>query len=208
MVVASAVTCVAAAVGFLVTWSLAPDRPATSAAPPVDTGPLPAPDFGGRPVEGYATTADHNCVTSNPRRPGVEGTRKMLRDAYPDSEAGAAWAPCGTHGRDSDHDTGRALDWHPGEPFAEPSPSAVADGDQVVNWLLATVDGTEHMRVRRLGITDIIWNNRIWTTSTRSWAQYLNCTGTSEDPTTCHRDHVHLSFGAEGADGHTSWWRR
>ena len=52
---------------------------------------------------------------------------------------------------------------------------------------------------RRLGIQYIIWNRRIWSTTTPGyWRAY---TGASP-----HTDHVHFSFGWSGAAKRTSYW--
>ena len=190
--------------GFAASLLAAAAAALVSAAPALAVPPTP--DFTGVPVEGYTDQAPYLCQTSDPHRFGVEGLRELLLDAYPASRPGATWAPCDTHSPTSEHHAGRAFDWHPGEAGAEPSSAAKADGDEVTRWILATVDGTPHMRLRRLGIRYMIWANQIWTASTRTWQQYQDCSGTNGDPTTCHRDHVHFSFGADGADGDTSWW--
>jgi hypothetical protein len=169
--------------------------------------PPPTPNFAGIPVEGYASVGPHACLSGDPHLPGVERFRDALLSGYPSSRPGASWAPCGTHAPNSDHHTGRAFDWHPGPFGREPTADQKADGDEIVNWLLQTVDGTAHMRLRRLGIAYVIWYNRIWSTSNQTWRQYDDCTGTSGNVTSCHRDHVHFSFGTAGADAQTSWWR-
>lgn len=179
----------------------------TVADAPAQAVPPPTPNFGGAAVEGYAPQPPFECLHKDPHRPGVEKTMAMLIKAYPNSREGGTWANCVGHTSTSDHYSGRALDWHPGRPFVEPTASARADGYEVVRWLLATVNGVPNLRARRLGIVYIIWDNRIWIDRIRVWQQYQDCTGTQGNPTTCHRDHVHLTFGTAGAEGRTSWWR-
>ncbi len=158
----------------------------------------PSPALSGAP-EDYAVRAPHSCLNGEPNRRGVWGLRNLLQRNYPGTTPGAIWAPCRTHSPTSDHHTGRAYDWM--------VVGHEADADEVVDWLLETVDGVPHARVRHMGIRYIIWDNRIWSTSNREWREYANCSSRPSADTACHRDHVHFSFGVQGADGKTSWWR-
>ncbi len=170
---------------------IGPSVPAAEAAPP-------SPPLSG-PVEDYSRQAKHECLAEEPHRKGVWGLRSLLLEAYPGTTSGAIWAKCGTHSETSDHHAGRAFDWTVIDHEAQ--------AEQAVDWLLATVDGTPHMRARRMGLYYIIWDDRIWSASKREWAPYLDCDEPGQDETACHRDHVHFSFGEDGADGRTSWWR-
>lgn len=58
-----------------------------------------------------------------------------------------------------------------------------------------------------MGLAYVIWQDRIWSASRPGWRDYSDCASPGTDDTRCHRDHVHFSFGADGADGRTSWWR-
>jgi hypothetical protein len=92
-------------------------------------------------------------------------------------------------------------------------PQGRADGLAVLQWLFEPIDGVAHSRLRRLGVVEIIWDARIWTTEVdahitsadpSTWRPYdgLGCSG---DPvgqgTECHYDHFHFSLSAAGAAG-------
>jgi hypothetical protein len=132
----------------------------------------------------------------------------MVLEAYPESTSGDIWAPCDTHAPFSLHHAGRAWDWFITAPGNRATDSEKLIADELINWLLEPVDDVPHMRLRRLGIVEIIWFDRLWTTESRSWESYTfnGCPGPNVSNTTCHRDHVHFGFTVQGANGHTSWW--
>ena len=173
--------------------------------------PPATPSFVGIPVEPYPSPAPYACSAADPHRAGASNFRAMVLDAYPLSTSGDLWAPCDSdaHVETSYHHAGRAWDWFLTGPGQRPTRAQRAMGDELTAWLLATVNGTPHMRLRRLGITEIIWFERIWLATTKSWHPYTagGCPDPDVSNTTCHRDHVHFSFSVEGADGNTSWWR-
>lgn len=187
------------------TSMIAFDSGAAWATPPA------TPSFFGIPVEPYPSPATYECSTVDPHRVGASNFRAMVLDAYPASTSGDLWAACDSaaHVKSSYHHAGRAWDWFLTGPGQRPTRAQRAMGDELTDWLLATVNGTPHMRLRRLGITEVIWFERIWLATTTAWQPYT--TGGCPDPnvsnTTCHRDHVHFSFSVEGADGDTSWWQ-
>ncbi len=170
--------------------------------------PPSTPDFAGIPVDPYGQTPGYECFNQEPSRPGSEQFRDMVLGAYPESASGDIWGPCNTHSPFSLHHAGRAWDWFITVPGNLASDAERAVADELVNWLLEPVDGERHMRLRRLGITEIIWFDHIWTSESRRWHVYdLNgCPDPDVSNTTCHRDHVHFTFTVEGANGHTSWW--
>jgi hypothetical protein len=176
-------------------------------AAPAGATPPPTPDFTGVPLEGYAPSPDGSCLydqrSDYPRR-GVQRFREMVRDAYPDTFNFSWWRTCNDG---SEHDTGLAWDWGVTQIGTTPTAAEKARGDELVSWLLATVDGQAHMRFRRLGIRYIIWYDRIWI-GDGPWQRYdappYNCSGVTD----CHRDHVHFTFGVAGGNGTTSWWDR
>jgi hypothetical protein len=109
----------------------------------------------------------------------------------------------------SQHKTGRAIDFM----VDSRDPQGRADGLAVLEWLFEPIDGVAHARLRRLGVVEIIWDARIWTTEAdahitsadpSTWRPYdgLGCSG---DPvsqgTECHYDHFHFSLSAAGAAG-------
>lgn len=164
--------------------------------------PPPTPLFD-TPVEGYAAEPSNVPVATDPYRQGVWDFDRMLLAQYPTTSPGAIWADHG-HSANSDHYTGRAFDWMMNKTGTDASAVERARGDSLVSWLLETVDGEPHMRLRRLGIKYIVWYNRIWSTTYKEWREHRSCE--SGGNTDCHRNHIHFSFGEPGADGHTSWW--
>jgi hypothetical protein len=54
---------------------------------------------------------------------------------------------------------------------------------------------------RAMGIQELIWNRRIWTSSQpgAGWRAY-----TGPNP---HTDHIHIGMNREGASRQTSYWR-
>ena len=170
--------------------------------------PPSTPDFSGIPVDPYGQYPAYKCLTADPHRAGVEQFSYMVLVEYPGTSSGDAWAPCDTHSAFSLHHAGRAWDWFVTQPGNQATASEAQAAEELINWLLETVDGVPHMRLRRLGIVEIIWFDRIWTTQSRAWTPYtfFGCPDPNVSNTTCHRDHVHFGFSIEGANGHTSWW--
>jgi hypothetical protein len=166
--------------------------------------PPATPNFSGVPLEGYDTTPPpDNCDTA---RPGVVAFKDLVLAAYRSTSSSGITRACGS-GIHSDHHAGRAWDWH----VSSTSQAAIAQ--EMITWLTATVNGATDMRVRRMGIRYIIWNNRIWQTRTRRWSTYTYPGKSAPCPTQgtvtqCHRDHMHFSFGTRGAEKQSSWWTR
>jgi hypothetical protein len=155
------------------------------------------------PTPSFPSTIDHyypfndetaDC-SDNVAKPGVTAFRDMVLAA----EGGNDWGITSGHcddGLPSGHKQGRAWDWN--------IPSKAA-GDELTNWLLATDSyGNANARLRRFGISYIVWYGRIWEAypGLRVWRTYA-CDGTD---TGCHRNHVHFSFGWAGAWKQTTWW--
>ena len=63
---------------------------------------------------------------------------------------------------------------------------------------------------RRLGVGYLIWNNQTWRPRDGAWTDYNGCTRPKmrwkKYDTTCHRNHVHVSFSWDGALARTSFW--
>lgn len=113
--------------------------------------------------------------------------------------------PCS--GADSGHEEGRALDWMVN--VRVPDQRAIADS--FLTWAQASDDfGNTAAMARRLGISYLIWNNQMWRPRDGQWSDYNGCTKRKmrfkRFDTTCHRDHVHVSFSWDGALGRTSFW--
>lgn len=170
--------------------------------------PPPTPGFTAVPVDVYGKTPQHVCVSTDPHHRGVAAVVALVMAAYPGSTSGETWSPCGSSGHStlSLHHSGQAWDWFVASPGAAAGLTERAMGDELVGWLLQTVGSQPHMRARRLGITEIIWFDRLWTSAGRQWMPYTVSGCPAADNTTCHRDHVHLTFSREGAGANTSWW--
>jgi hypothetical protein len=102
----------------------------------------------------------------------------------------------------SNHAQGRALDLM--VQGNAPSPEPLGRGNALVDWLLAAdPSGNQHARARRLGVQQIIWNDRCWRSSTLGDSAVTR----ASDMRVCgqgHFDHIHLDFTLSGADGMTS----
>ena len=127
-------------------------------------------------------------------KPGVRAFRDMLLRTYPDTGSFGIVRDCGAGGQ-SEHKEGRAFDWK----VSAYSSRQKAEADTLINWLLKTDQyGNPYANARRLGIMYMIWNKRIWKAYNPVWQAY---SGPSP-----HTDHVHFSFGWNGAKKVTSFW--
>ncbi len=128
-------------------------------------------------------------------KPGVRAFQSLLLRAFPDTRTLGIVRDCGIGGR-SEHKEGRAFDWG----VSASNPTHVAHVRAVTGWLLAGTGAERAERARRFGIMYMIWNRQIWKAHQidRGWQPY---TGASP-----HTDHVHFSFGWNGARQSTSWW--
>lgn len=168
------------------------------------------------PIEGYVRDpqlsegySSEVCIGT---RPGTEAARDMFVSqfqlsttyTYACREVDKGSAPCDGEWSPSystcwsNHANGRGLDLM--------VYSDTAKGNQIVDWILATDSaGNKHARARRLGIQEILWNNRCWQNNrTDDRAVYL-----ATQMRSCgvgHYDHPHLSFNLAGAQKQTSWW--
>jgi hypothetical protein len=102
------------------------------------------------------------------------------------------------------HAEGRAVDWKlDAEIKAERR-----QGDQIVSLLLRRDRrGNRAALARRLGVQEIIWNCRIWTSSLGGPRYYSPCRNPKVSKTMAHRDHVHVGLNWDGARMKTSFWR-
>ncbi|MFS0700097.1 hypothetical protein AB6N24_09025, partial [Cellulomonas sp. 179-A 4D5 NHS] len=171
---------------------------APAAASPLTVGQL----------DGYSPKTTYGC--DRVVKPGTEGVISILRSAYPGYSASPdTGRACSTA---SDHARGTAIDWS--------VRAGNSDGQQLLNWLFeGDGQGNSHIRLRRLGISYIIWNDRIWTATdaTRSassdvstWKNYdeAACFANSGSGADClHVRHMHISLGDRGADKASSWWQ-
>ena len=135
---------------------------------------------------------------------GPRKLRKLLDATYGRISSNIV-RPCSA--ADSGHEEGRALDWMVNVRDAEQRVVA----ETFLGWLQAPDEfGNPAAMARRLGITYLIWNNSMWRTSTGAWTEYGGCAARKKRfkrfDTTCHRNHVHLSFSWDGALGRTSYY--
>jgi hypothetical protein len=174
--------------------------------PPAVVSAAPrAPRFG-PVIEEYAGyVAPAKCRPKD--KPGVAAFADLLLDAYGDT-----WVDIGRTcdgEATSDHNEGRALDW-------ARDVSVRADRRDVrdlFDWLFA-VDRHDNADAlaRRLGITYVIWNRRIWGSWSGEWSVYcVQKPAGCRDPDSKtllnpHTDHVHLSFDWAGARMRTTFW--
>jgi hypothetical protein len=188
-----------ASVAFAVVGSTSPAQATvTVALPPTPTG-LPS------SIEPLAEdVTDTACDLRT--RPGTAELAALLKATYPSTSYATVYA-CGTDSAHSEHYDGRAIDWM----VSARTATGLATADAFLNWLLATDKaGHTDAMMRRLGIQYVIFNNRIWGTWNHAWGPYQNCavtTSTSYD-SYCHRNHVHISLGWNGAMGLTSYWTK
>ena len=96
------------------------------------------------------------------------------------------------------HGEGRALDW--GLDSAVTSELAV--GDALVAWLLSDDSaGNRYAQARRMGLQEVAWNGRVWTSS--RWQEGLRAISSGDR----RRQWVHIAFTHAGARVQTSYWR-
>jgi len=126
---------------------------------------------------------------------GASAFQALLMNTYLDTESYGIVRDCGVGGQ-SEHKEGRAFDWK----VSASNSKHVAEVAELTSWLLATQGGEQAAMLRRFGIMYMIWNKQIWKAyqPEKGWQPY---TGSSP-----HTDHVHFSFGWNGAKKATSWW--
>ncbi len=180
-----------------------------SAVPAYARMDLPRPQFSSD-AEGFGAAAPFSCYPT--LRPGTLQLAELLQSAS--GYAYGGWRPCDASWgvKESYHKSGRAVDLS----IDYREGSQRADGQRLLDWLFE--DDAE--RLRRLGIVEVIWGGRIWTTARdreqptpihSRWRSYtaLGCAGPSDTghETACHFDHFHFSLSAAGSEGRTTWWR-
>jgi hypothetical protein len=156
---------------------------------------LPSSGEFGAAIDGYARFDEVAGECRNTEQPGVAAFRQILRDRY-GANTGGILRPCNPNTR-SGHQSGRAYDWM----LNAHNSTDRAKATEVLNWLLATDrHGNRHALARRLGISYIIWNHQWWTAwnPDAGWQPY---SGWSP-----HTDHIHFSFGWDGALQRTTFW--
>ena len=147
------------------------------------------------PIEDYAApTSPRSCA--GVARPGVKKLRDFVISNLGGKSLGIVRSCAVRHaGKLSDHHEGRAWDW--GLMASDPEDRARAQ--VFLDWLFSPDEaGNPDANARRIGLTYIIWDRKIWSTRGRQWRDY---TGYSP-----HTDHIHMSLGWPGARGQTSFY--
>ncbi len=128
-------------------------------------------------------------------KPGVRAFANLLLSTYPTTSSLGIVRDCGAGGQ-SEHKEGRAFDW--GASYYNASQRA--NVNDALTWLTATDrNGNTAAMARRVGLMYMIWNKQIWKAyDNRGWQPY-----SGPNP---HTDHVHFSFGWNGAKKVTSFW--
>lgn len=135
--------------------------------------------------EDVSATAGEKVPAGSPR-PGIDQFKAYVLARFGGSDAGV-WGDQAHQARVSDHNVGRAWDWHFPDKAAR---------DKMLAWLAA--DGWD--MGRRLGVGNIISSGRVWS----SWIDGkapIQRAYTGSNP---HNTHVHLSFSRDGSMGKTS----
>jgi len=150
-----------------------------------------------------------SCI--NHTQPGTLKIAAFWKASNPNIGSGIGTLRACSVGDTSEHKEGRAMDYMLDYKNATQYATAI----RVINWLLASDDfGNQYAMVRRMGLMYMIWNNKIWGAYRPSdaWRNYsvggVDCSKLP-DPTyktTCHRDHIHMSFSWAGARGATSFF--
>lgn len=142
----------------------------------------------------------------------TKGAAALVRYLPKLSPRGVNWGinRCEKWGKNSAsvHAEGRAIDWH----LDVKNAADRADAEQLIRTLLAPdSNGEPFALARRLGVQGLIWDCRSWYggDSLRRYSACLKKDGKwnpKVDPTTAHRDHVHIELSKAGAKLQTSWW--
>jgi hypothetical protein len=106
----------------------------------------------------------------------------------------------------STHAAGRAIDVMVGGGLNRPTSDGIVLGNRIADWLLATRRGEAHWYVRKMGIQQILWNDRCWDAQRKSDRNVTSAAGMRRCGISNHDNHVHLTLSDKGADGLTSWF--
>ncbi len=159
----------------------------------VETSPPPPQSLAGELIDAHPGYQPQRTCSSS-AKPGASTLLSLLITTWGGSSSGISRA-CGTGGT-SEHEEGRALDWH----MDVKNASDAARVDKALAWITANNGEV----ARRLGVMYIIWNQRLWATYApdRGWRDEAD----RGSYTANHKDHVHISLTWDGAYQQTSWW--
>ncbi|MFA7324295.1 MAG: hypothetical protein WC005_08050 [Candidatus Nanopelagicales bacterium] len=170
-------------------------------AAPAPANPAPVP-----PEMDTLPTYEGQAVCDPTPKPGAVKASDLIKATYGATQE--VWISRGCDvGDQSEHKEGRALDWMTNVRKAQER----ANAETFLQWLLGPdATGQPYGNAYRMGVMYIGWNDRIWRgyDPARGWAELKGCFS-KPDPgndTTCHRNHIHISFTWDGAAATTSLW--
>lgn len=155
-----------------------------------------------QPIEDSTYDTAHKC---KPRStPGIRLLTGWIDRHFP----GESWGVYRCQRLDKDsrslHSEGRALDWHLDAKNKRERRAA----NFLIERLTATDElGNTNALARRMGVQEIIFNCRSWFSGSDGLHPYDACSRKGVDPTTAHKDHVHIGLNWAGAKAKTSFWR-
>jgi hypothetical protein len=172
--------------------------------------PYPLPPVAANPADRLAAvpiepSAYDPATRCSPReKPGVASLTTWLGS----NVQGVFWGSyrCEKWGKRSAslHAENRAIDWHLDARVADDRRAA----ERLFRLLLAPDRaGNPQALARRMGVEELIWDCGYWSAGMPGFRRYSACAGAGRvDPTTAHRDHVHIGLTKAGAAGRTSFW--
>jgi hypothetical protein len=107
------------------------------------------------------------------------------------------------------HAENRAVDWHLDVRVAA---DRAAARELIETRLAPDRTGLPHALARRMGVEEIIWDCSYWGAGMAEFEPYSACLNRNGDvrrhvdPTTAHRDHLHIGMSKAGAARRTSFW--
>lgn len=162
---------------------------------------LPAPRSTPASIDSVDYVGQNSCDPS--KKSGVQQFAALLKKYHPSVYSGINRV-C-QQGHTSEHKEGRAIDWMVGT-------QGGADASAMISWLRAKDSrGNTNAMARRTGVMYLIWDNKFMPFYGRTagqWEPYNSCAKQPQSryDTSCHRDHVHMSFTWAGAMGRTSYY--
>ena len=175
--------------------------------PCVSTPPPPLAPLFDLPLDATGQVPEWHCDPAT--KQGVAVARSLLRSTY--GFGGSTSRPCdATWSYEySLHKMGLALDWS----VDVTDPRGWAAGLSFIRWLLAPDDEeNDFAMAKRIGVTQLIWHNRVWTSADPAWRIYCDPRDVEDEdcirnPTLRHDDHMHISFSLEAGYLQTSFYR-
>jgi hypothetical protein len=155
------------------------------------------------PMDPYRTDPTRGCAKGP--QPGAVALRSWLESRF----IGQSWGifncrKVAGSSRWSLHAEGRALDWKL-DAYDKAQRQA---GDRIVALLLRKdKNGNPDALARRMGLQEVIWRCRVWSSARGGPRPYAPCANPNVDKTIAHRDHIHIGLSWAGARKRTTFWR-